>query len=97
MNPADLHRNDSLPALDSSPPMSAKQLPALSTQKLRATNTVPRVDVEPIYTQLKAAIGEHWGVYKAALSSFMLGMLLPNHNRDYFTMTITIILLRESL
>lgn len=53
--------------------MSAKTLPgALKTKPV--ANTVPRVDTEPIYTQLKAAVGEQWGEYKTALSAFMMGM-----------------------
>lgn len=34
---------------------------------------VERVNLEPIYTQLKSALGEHWGEYQAALKQFALG------------------------
>lgn len=34
---------------------------------------VPRIDTEPMYTALKAAIGESWPVYKSAINSFLLG------------------------
>lgn len=38
--------------------------------------SVPRLDLEPIYTELKAAIGEHWAEYKQAVALFLLGMLI---------------------
>jgi transcriptional coactivator HFI1/ADA1 len=34
---------------------------------------VPRIDVEPLFTALKAAIGEAWLEYKTTLNSFFLG------------------------
>lgn len=34
-----------------------------------------RINLEPIYTQLKAALGDGWTEYKAALSAFVLGSL----------------------
>ena len=74
MNPADLYRNDSLPQLDSTPPLSAKTLPGSATLQKSVKISIPRIDTEPIYTQLKAAIGEHWTDYKAAVNSFVLGM-----------------------
>ncbi|CAD0041130.1 unnamed protein product [Aureobasidium pullulans] len=36
---------------------------------------VPRIDTEPMFTALKAAIGESWPEYKTTLSSFFLGKL----------------------
>lgn len=37
---------------------------------------MPRVDIEPIYTQLKTALGDHWIDYKAALGAFVLGRVI---------------------
>ncbi|TKX20067.1 SAGA-type complex-like protein [Elsinoe australis] len=74
MNPADL----TLPALDSTPPLSAKTLPGSATlagKNAKLPLSAPRIDTEPIYTQLKAAIGDNWSDYKNALSSFLLGKL----------------------
>lgn len=36
-------------------------------------STAPRIDTEPIYTALKAALGEGFGTYRDAIASFMLG------------------------
>ncbi|CAD0107518.1 unnamed protein product [Aureobasidium uvarum] len=36
---------------------------------------VPRIDTEPLFTALKAAVGESWSEYKNTLSSFFLGKL----------------------
>jgi transcriptional coactivator HFI1/ADA1 len=36
---------------------------------------VPRIDTEPMYTALKAAIGEGWAEYKSTMTSFLLGNL----------------------
>lgn len=72
MNPADLH----LPGLDATPPLSSKTLPgsaSLLGKTVKLPATVPRIDTEPIYTALKAAVGDNWGDYKAALSAFLLG------------------------
>ncbi|KAF2157878.1 hypothetical protein K461DRAFT_290149 [Myriangium duriaei CBS 260.36] len=77
MNPADLHRIE-LPNLDATPPLSAKALPGsaiLPGKNAKLPTTIPRIDTEPIYAALKAAIGEHWTDYKTALSSFLLGKL----------------------
>jgi transcriptional coactivator HFI1/ADA1 len=35
--------------------------------------SVPRLDLEPIYTDLKAAIGEKWVEYKQSTALFLLG------------------------
>ena len=37
--------------------------------------TVERINLEPIYAQLKTALGEAWNDYKAALSAFVKGAL----------------------
>jgi transcriptional coactivator HFI1/ADA1 len=46
---------------------------------------VPRIDVEPLFTALKAAIGESWPEYKTTLNSFFLGtaslLLLASYKR----------------
>lgn len=70
MNPADL-------TLSISPTLTSKQIPAplLITQK-NGKIPVPRVDLEPIYTQLKSALGDQWSDYKAAVNSFVCGMCL---------------------
>ena len=51
----------------------------IKTEGLKSSKTVapraPRVDVEPLYGAVKGAMGEsEWGIYKAALGGFMLGM-----------------------
>ena len=35
----------------------------------------PRIDYEPIYSSLKAAVGSYWGTYKDALAQFLLGKI----------------------
>ena len=67
MNPADL-------TLTISPTLTNKALP-LSTSLAQKNGKipVPRVDLEPIYTQLKGALGDGWGEYKAAVNAFVLG------------------------
>nr|OQO18337.1 hypothetical protein B0A51_13732 [Rachicladosporium sp. CCFEE 5018]OQO18507.1 hypothetical protein B0A51_14250 [Rachicladosporium sp. CCFEE 5018] len=69
MNPADLAINTS-PTLANKTPTSA--LPsALKNGKV----PVPRIDLEPLYTNLKVALGEQWTDYKAAVNAFVLGNL----------------------
>jgi hypothetical protein len=33
----------------------------------------PRIDLEPLYTALKTAIGDHWGTYKDSINLFVMG------------------------
>ena len=67
MNPADLTLNTS-PTLPSS--LVNKNGSLIAPTKAQ----VPRVDIEPIYTQLKGALGDSWNDYKTSLSAFVLGM-----------------------
>lgn len=69
MNPADL-------TLSISPSVTSKSIPtALSIAPKAGKAPVPRVDLEPIYTQLKGALGENWADYKTAINQFVLGNL----------------------
>ncbi|KAL9125760.1 MAG: hypothetical protein Q9217_005079 [Psora testacea] len=52
----------------SAPPPASKAVKTINTG-------LQRFDLEPIYTSLKAAIGEHWGGYKEAIGRFVLGEL----------------------
>lgn len=47
---------------------------ALSVKTIRTTATAQRIDLEPLYTSLKAAIGDNWTQYKEAVSLYILGM-----------------------
>ena len=73
LNPADLTVN---PSSSAAPTLPSKLnvAAALSAQKAaKASNAPPRVDLEPLYTNLKAGIGIHWNEYKEAVSLFVLG------------------------
>ena len=70
MNPADLTLNTS-PNLSSKP--IPPPLPIAATRNGKVP--VPRVDLEPIYTQLKGALGDQWADYKAAVNSFVCGAI----------------------
>ncbi|PGH36591.1 transcriptional coactivator HFI1/ADA1 [[Emmonsia] crescens] len=53
--------------------------PPVTTQKAsKALISVPRLDLEPVYTELKAAISIHWTEYKEAIALFLLGHLNQN-------------------
>ncbi|KAH9828120.1 Transcriptional regulator of RNA polII, SAGA, subunit [Teratosphaeria destructans] len=70
MNPADL----TLPTI--SPTLTNKTLatPQSNGAKNGASRTsIPRVDLEPIYTQLKSALGDLWTEYKTAVNAFVCG------------------------
>ena len=68
MNPADL-------TLNISPSLSSKTLPTPALALKNGKAPVPRVDLEPIYTQLKASLGEGFNEYKAVVGAFILGQL----------------------
>ncbi|KAL1982542.1 hypothetical protein VTN96DRAFT_1199 [Rasamsonia emersonii] len=74
IDPAALSRTDSA----SAPVSAAKPVASTtsSTQKsTKAFTSVPRLDLEPIYTELKAAIGDNWAEYKQSIALFLLGHL----------------------
>ena len=76
MNPADLYRVDSIPSFDGTDGLSGKGLPgsaSLSGKNTKLSFPTPRIDSEQIYTSLKAAVGDNWSEYKAALGLFVLG------------------------
>ena len=49
--------------------------PITTTKASKAVNNAQRIDIEPLYANLKSAIGDNWGKYKEALSEFALGKL----------------------
>lgn len=67
-------------ALDGDPlalPASAHK-PALQqapshSKHMKTVAPVPRLDYEPIYTDLKAAVGSDWASYKESVTLFLLG------------------------
>jgi transcriptional coactivator HFI1/ADA1 len=40
------------------------------------STTAPRIDVEPLYTQLKSAIGDNWPLYKLSVAEFAIGKMI---------------------
>jgi transcriptional coactivator HFI1/ADA1 len=73
IDPAALSRTD--PA---SGPVSANKAVAPTTNPTQKSTkpliSVPRLDLEPIYTELKGAIGDNWAEYKQSTALFLLGM-----------------------
>lgn len=77
INPAALTGTDSASASAPAP----KSLPPVQTATQKTTKaliSVPRLDFEPIYTELKLAVGEHWVEYKEAVTLFLLGTCLTS-------------------
>lgn len=71
VDPAALSRPDSASAAMASSKAAAS---ASAAQKpTKALISVPRLDLEPIYTDLKAAIGDNWAEYKQSTGLFLLG------------------------
>ena len=76
IDPAALSRSDSVATANPSSLSLSKvnSVSALPSQKAtKAVSTAQRIDLEPLYTSLKAAIGDNWGKYKEAISLFVLG------------------------
>ncbi|EEP76085.1 conserved hypothetical protein [Uncinocarpus reesii 1704] len=77
INPAALTGTDSastsVPAVK--PAISA---PTATQKTTKALISVPRLDFEPIYTELKIAVGDNWVAYKQATTLFLLGHLNQN-------------------
>lgn len=79
-----LARSDTLTAL---PSTSKTPTTALKQPKANTSN-YPRIDLEPIYTDLKDAIGARWDSYSDALTRFTRGTL---HAREFGDLTDEII------
>ena len=76
IDPAALSRNDNFahPLLPPSLASRTNGSSAQATQKAsKPNNAAQRVDLEPLYTSLKTAIGDHWTEYKEAVSLYILG------------------------
>lgn len=76
IDPAALSRTDS-----SNPAKSVASNPSTTVKSSRTLPSVPRLDLEQTYTELKAAIGDKWAEYKESTALFLLGMDLtcPAH------------------
>jgi transcriptional coactivator HFI1/ADA1 len=75
IDPAALSR----PMISTTPILPPKPLSAQapSAPKIsKSSHVPPRIDLEPLYTALKSAIGEHWGAYKESISLFVMGTYL---------------------
>lgn len=70
IDPAALSRTDST----SNPAKSAASSATVTAKSSRALISVPRLDLEHAYTDLKAAIGDKWAEYKESTALFLLGM-----------------------
>lgn len=76
IDPAALSRPDAASTAIASSKTAAAG--ASATQKTtKALISVPRLDLEPIYTELKAAIGDNWAEYKQSTGLFLLGTQWP--------------------
>lgn len=69
IDPAALSRTDST----SNPAKSAAPNAPATVKSSRALNSVPRLDLQHAYTDLKAAIGDQWAEYKESTAFFLLG------------------------
>jgi hypothetical protein len=69
IDPAALSRNDSI----SSTTKGTVTNGSAPLKGSRALISVPRLELEPAYTDLKAAIGDKWAEYKESTALFLLG------------------------
>ena len=60
---------DGTPAPSRPPPLST----GTNQKSNKPPQVIPRVDIEPLYTSLKSAIGDNWATYKDGVSRFILG------------------------
>jgi transcriptional coactivator HFI1/ADA1 len=73
IDPAALSRPSIISTTPILPPKSILST-APSVPKISKAQHIPaRIDLEPLYTALKIAIGEHWGTYKESISLFVMG------------------------
>ncbi|KAK1148305.1 hypothetical protein N8T08_010114 [Aspergillus melleus] len=75
IDPAALSRTEPASTAISSSSKNAAPSASATQKSTKALISVPRLDLEPIYTELKAAIGDNWAEYKEATTLFLLGQL----------------------
>ncbi|KAF2420748.1 hypothetical protein EJ08DRAFT_528526 [Tothia fuscella] len=76
-------RSDSISGASITPTMTTKTLPGLSLTAQSSSSarpksgapTAPRIDYEPLYTALKAGIGENWHLYGESIALYTRGQL----------------------
>jgi transcriptional coactivator HFI1/ADA1 len=79
INPAALSR----PSISLSTPVLSKQSINVSVPSIhkapKTSQLIPaRIDLEPIYTALKAGVGaEQWSTYKESITNFLIGTTPP--------------------
>jgi transcriptional coactivator HFI1/ADA1 len=64
------------------PPKSIASLAASAPKVSKAVVIPARIDLEPLYTALKFAIGEHWATYKECISLFVMGIYISSLQSD---------------
>ncbi|KAJ5102841.1 hypothetical protein N7532_003370 [Penicillium argentinense] len=84
IDPAALSRSDSA----SNPAKTAAPNASTAVKSSRALISVPRLDLEHAYTDLKAAIGDKWAEYKEATAFFLLG----HYNQNEYASRVDCIL-----
>ena len=91
IDPAALSRPSVISTTPIPPPKTISAL-AQSAPKVSKSNHVPvRIDLEPLYTALKIAIGEHWATYKESISLFVMGKYIIHFTIVKFWITRTAI------
>ncbi|KAH0833539.1 hypothetical protein AYO21_05216 [Fonsecaea monophora] len=70
-NPAALTRSDTI----TSTTTTTKPPPGSASKQPKAAQSYPRVDLEPLYTELKSLIGHNWDTYFDAITRFIRGEL----------------------
>ncbi|KAJ9627373.1 uncharacterized protein PV06_07245 [Exophiala oligosperma] len=70
-NPAALARSDTITSATS----NAKAPPGSSSKSSKPSPNYPRVDLEPLYAELKSLIGHDWETYYETLTRFIRGEL----------------------
>lgn len=69
-NPAALARSDTVTSTTS----NVKGPPGSAAKPSKTMQNYPRIDLEPLYTELKSLIGHNWETYYDALTRFVRGM-----------------------
>lgn len=76
IDPAALSRSDSIAPSIPNPlnlsKINSTSLPT-STKAQKPNHAAQRIDLEPLYTSLKAAVGDNWKKYTDAVGLFLIG------------------------
>lgn len=83
IDPAALSRPSMISTTPILPPKSILSTASVVPKVSKSQQIPARIELEPLYTALKVAIGENWGTYKESISLFVMGKHIAQNLEEF--------------